>query len=584
MFSTIKFIYPHWRAHARRMVAIVVLGLLSAALHTVTPLIIKHIIDGLKTHLSPEYITKDILIILGAGVLIYIVNLFAQRNRAWMNMRIEWEIRKRVFDHILSLDSRFYHAWATGDLVTRLLDDIEEKLSWFACSGVFRFIQSSFTFIIVISVMFYMNVPLTLWSLIPMPFLLLLYIRTGRLMTLRYNEVQKAISGIIAFLEACFTGIRVVKANSKEKCQSAAFIKMAFGQRDAEIAATKLHGLFSSVFHYAGFMCVFFVFLGGGKMVMAQAITLGELIAFQFFTAMIVWPLFDISNFVVSGKRASVSVERLKALLKTRAGVTDTAVPLEIGGRITSLGFNSVSFKPGSRGEPEVLKNITFSAQSGKRMAVVGKIGSGKSLLMSLVPRLADASSGTVVVDGIDIRSLKIAELRSKVGYVPQEAVIFTDTIKNNITLGRKHLDQKQIDQAVEASQLKNDLESFPKGLDAAVGTRGTTLSGGQKQRIAVARAIIGKPDILLLDDCTSAMDADTENNLWEALSSYMPESICMIITHRAKTIANSDHILTIENGRLVEEGRHEELLKLQGVYAQIYQRQKLEDELGDVR
>ena len=181
MFSTLKFIYPHWRTHARRMVVIVVLGLLSAALHTVTPLIIKHIIDGLRTHLSPEYITKDILIILGAGVLIYIVNLFAQRNRAWMNMRIEWEIRKKVFDHILNLDHRFYHAWATGDLVTRLLDDIEEKLSWFACSGVFRFIQSSFTFTIVISVMFYINVPLTLWSIIPMPFLLLLWLEKSYL-------------------------------------------------------------------------------------------------------------------------------------------------------------------------------------------------------------------------------------------------------------------------------------------------------------------------------------------------------------------------------------------------------------------
>lgn len=584
MFSTIKFIYPHWRAHARRMVAIVVLGLLSAALHTITPLIIKHIVDGLRTRLNPEYITKDILIILGAGVLIYIVNLFAQRNRAWMNMRIEWEIRKKVFDHILGLDRRFYHAWATGDLVTRLLDDIEEKLSWFACSGVFRFIQSSFTFTIVISVMFYINVPLTLWSLIPMPFLLLLYIWIGKRMTLRYNEVQTAISGIIAFLEACFSGIRVVKANSKENCQSSAFVKMAVRQRGAEIAATRLHAFFTSLFHYAGFMCVFFVFLGGGKMVIEQTITLGELIAFQFFTAMIVWPLFDISNFVVAGKRASVSVERLKALLKTRAEVTDPAVPLEIPGRITSLGFDSVSFKPGSRGEPEVLKNITFSAQAGKRLAVVGKIGSGKSLLMSLVPRLADASSGVVVVNGVDIREFKIADLRSRIGYVPQEAVIFTDTIKNNITLGRKHLDQKQIDKAVKAAQFKNDLDAFPKGLDAVVGTRGATLSGGQKQRIAVARAIIGKPDILLLDDCTSAMDADTENNLWEALSSYMPESICMIITHRAKTIANSDHILTLENGKLVEEGRHRELLKLQGVYAQIYQRQKLEDELGDVR
>ena len=579
MIFTLKWLFPYWKRHAFRMSSIVVFGMLSAVLHTINPLLIKNIINGLSSNLNPGYIRHNVLLILGVGLGIYFTNMIAQRNRAYMNMKLEWEFRKKVFDHIIRLDANFYHKYTTGDLVTRLADDISNKISWFSCSGVFRFIQSMFTIIAVISTMLYFNPVLTFWVLSPVPLILIFSIKTGKTLSGRYTALQESITALYDFLETCFTGIRLIKANAKESAQEAFFTARTSAQMEAEISTARLGMVFSYFFHYAGFFSVVLLYIIGGKMVIDGRSTLGELIAFQFYSGMIIHPLMDISNFFISGNRAGVSIRRIEELLSMKSAIRHPS-----GGRrlepVRELEFSKAALK-NPKGDDFLLRDISFKALRGQRVALVGKIGCGKSTLLALALRLNEHDSGDIRLNGHDIRTLDLARLRERMGYTSQEASIFTGTIYENIVMDRPGVTMEMIDKALGIAQLKQDMRKFPKGLETFVGTRGFSISGGQKQRLAVARAVLASPDILLLDDATSAMDAQTEDAFWKAFRKELPDTICLAVTHRAHTIETSDLILAMNDGRIAERGTHAELIAMNGVYRQIYERTRLEEEIG---
>jgi ATP-binding cassette subfamily B protein len=577
MLYTLKWLYPFWRKHGAVMTMIVAFGIVSAVLRTAIPRFIQHIIDGLSANVAPEYITHNALMIGCAGLLSFIINMTAQNARSWMNSRIELEAREMVFNHVMRLDRSFFHKYTPGDVLTRLMDDVQYKLSWFACSGVFRFVQASFTMLFVITMMLHVNPYLTAWALAPMPVLLVVYTWTQKRLNERFDAVQNAITEIYNMLEACFGGIRLIKANSKESCQEKIFDAIATKQSRAEISSLKIQAIFSSLFQYIGSLCSVFVYIGGGAEVIHGQITLGALIAFQIYSGMLVWMVLDVSSFVVQGKRAAVSIRRIDEMLLARPEVTEPHTPRKLPAKIKELKFSRAAY---DIKKSRILHPLSFSAKAGQRVSVVGKIGSGKSTLLMLVPRLADASAGHILLDGEDLREFSLAGLRDRIGYVPQQAIIFSDTIRNNITLGRL-IAREDFDTALRVAQLSEELDQFGKGLETMVGPRGATLSGGQKQRIALARAIVAKPQILLLDDCTSAMDADTEEHLWRDMALYMPGSICLFVTHRSKTIAASDLILTMDEGRIAEKGSHAELMALNGLYRKIYERQKLADEMA---
>jgi ATP-binding cassette subfamily B protein len=579
MIFTLKWLLPYWRRYKWRMLIIILMGMASAAMSAIYPYLLKQIINGLSTQMTREYLHRSIWLILGVGVANTFVSIVAQRNRAYMNMKLEWDFRKEVFNHVLRLDQHFFHKFTTGDLVTRLVDDISNKISWFSCSGVFRFIQAIFTLVGAVVMMVLLNPWLAFWVLLPTPFMLALSLIAGRKLHERYDAVQKTITLIYDFLETCFTGIKLIKANAKEAAQCAFFTAKADGQKEAEIASERLHVVFSYFYHSANFVSVAILYLAGGLMVMRGRATLGDLIAFYFYAGMIMGPLRDISEFFVAGTRAGASIKRVDELLQAKNAVRRPKKPLPPPAAITSLEAADVCVLT-DKGEP-LLKKITFAARSGQLVAVVGKIGSGKTSLLALLTRLAEFSAGELCVNGTDIRNFAPEELRSRLGLVTQEPFIMTDTVLNNITLGREVPDAGALDRALRVSQLKHDLEKLPKGLETQVGTRGVSLSGGQKQRISIARAILARPDLLLFDDATSAMDAQTEENFWKAFRAELPSAICLIVTHRVKTIEHADFILTMDEGRLAEKGTHAELMALGGLYKQIYERRKLEEELG---
>ncbi len=581
MTFTLKWLLPYWRRHAARMAVIVVFGMASAALQAYNPMLIKNIVNGLSGNLTPEYLRHNVLLILGVGFGLFLANLVAQRNRAWMNARLEWEIRRDVFDHVIRMDRNFFHRFTTGDLVARLSDDISEKISWFSCSGVFRFVQACFTLAAIVGMMLYLNPVFSLCVLAPLPLVLFLSLKTGRLLSGKYKELQESITELFDFLETCFTGVRVIKANAKESSQLGFFKGRTAAQREAEVSTARLQVLFSYFWHEAGFLSIALLYAVGGLLVINGKATLGELIAFQFYANMVVMPLMDISQFVVAGNRAGVSIRRVNELLASRSSLKHDLGDMTTPDHITSLEFRKAGLKSPD-GQSMLVRDITFRAARGQRVAVVGKIGSGKSTLLSLALRLSEHDAGEMLVNGADIRAWNLPLFRERVGYTAQEAAIFTGTLRDNILMDRKFgVTEAMLEKALETSQLKQELHKFPKGLDTVVGTRGFALSGGQKQRVAIARALLTGPDVLLLDDATSAMDAQTEHLFWKAFRREHPDALCLAVTHRARTIETSDLILVLEDGRLAEQGTHDELMANGGPYRQIYERQKLREELG---
>ncbi|MFC2172184.1 ABC transporter ATP-binding protein, partial [Acidobacteriota bacterium] len=322
------------------------------------------------------------------------------------------------------------------------------------------------------------------------------------------------------------------------------------------------------------------VLAAGGYMVITSGLSYGSMAVFIYYVVWLVFPMFDIGNFLVKGRQSAVSINRLLELERVPAMVRDNG-SAGLNGKVRGgLTFEDVVYTfPGS--ERKIVDGVSLDIKPGQTVALVGRVGSGKSWLVNLIPRLVDPSGGRILLDGRDLREFKVEDLRRCVGYVPQEPVLFSDTVKNNILFGREDIPDSRLEWAVEVAQLKGEIDGFPQGIDTQIGTRGVAISGGQKQRLALARALVGKPGILILDDCTSALDSRTEATLWERLHEVMPDMTAILITHRPDTLERAERIFVLDDGKVVESGRHDDLMDRRGLYATIYRRYRLEAEVG---
>jgi len=367
-----------------------------------------------------------------------------------------------------------------------------------------------------------------------------------------------------------------------------------------------VQAILESLWGYVWQVGIVVVLLAGGFYVIGGKLSIGEFIAFDSYVLMLIYPMFDVGNFLVRGMRASASIDRLMELENhapmippdepapdTRVAAAGAAavglsrdvrahVPRgrdgsHVEGRIE---FEDVSFGFAGFGDG-ILHDVSFCADPGERVALVGRVGSGKSWAVRMIPRLVDPTSGRITVDGIDLKDYDLHSIRQRIGYVPQEPLLFSDTIENNIKFDREGIDDETVAWALEVSQLTQDLAALPKGLKTRIGVRGMSISGGQKQRLALARALAGKPRILILDDCTSALDAKTETALWDRLHQVMPDLTCFIITHRPATLELADKVIVLDEGRVVETGTHGGLLEQEGLYFKLYNRIRLEEDVG---
>lgn len=598
MREKIRWFWNYYRDYKYVLAVLIILTPIQVSLQVFLPRLIEFAVDYVKTGQVAAHPVAQWLVARGdqlgvsnavalagsvvlLGLIAALLYIVVQAHRTWMNIKLEWIFRQRSFDGVTLKGPDFFNKFRTGDLVTRMTDDVAEKLSWFACSGIFRFYEAMLMVTFAVTMMISINPRLALYSAGPLPILILIFFKTSSLLDKRYDQLQKKISHFTDVMEACFSGIRVVKAYVREKSQLGKVDQALAERRKAEIDTIKANVRVESMYFYIWQIGIIIVTLAGGLMAIGGNLTVGELVAFVYYVVYLVFPMFDIGQFLVKSRQSAVSIDRLMELEKVPPMVTDTGTAPGNGNLHGELSFENVQFKFGNS-ERHILDGISFDVKPGQKVALVGKVGSGKTWLINLLPRLVDPTGGAIKLDGTDLRLYKLEDLRSSIGYVPQEPVLFSDTVRNNIIFGRESISDTVLEWAIEVAQLKDEIATFPKGLDTAIGTRGMSISGGQKQRLALARALVGKPRVLILDDCTSALDARTEARLWERLHEVMPDMTAILITHRPDTLERVDMIYVLEDGKVTESGRHYDLMAQGGHYARVYKRYQLAEQVGD--
>ncbi len=504
--------------------------------------------------------------------------------RAMINSKLGMDVREHYFSVILEKGHRFFQKFRTGDLVTRLTDDIEgfPKIAWFCCSGIFRAIESGSKFLFCLAFMLAMNWKLALLSITPLPvmFLIFYFLRTA--LSKRSDELQKIISRTNDALEAAFSGVRILKAFRGETNQTNQFRILLDERIGTEVSLVKLWMGLRNLYEGISFVGQIIVMVAGGVMVIQGDLSLGEFYAFYMYVTLLLQPLLDIPHLFTSSRQAFVCIDREIEIEETPGGTEDIFTGTLPISRVDDLELKSAKF----RFEDNLslaLDDISLALKRGEKAAVVGSVGSGKSTLIKLVAGLILPNEGQILVNGKPLESYDIDSYHSRVGYIPQESTLFSESVIDNVIFGRD-ISEQTVRESLDMAQVLEEMEALPDGLKEVLGQKGLTVSGGQKQRLAIARALAGKPDVLLMDDCTASLDAENERRFWAMFAEKFPDTACLIVTHRLATARQADVIYVLENGKIVGKGTHLELLQTCEEYQNFLTRDELQAALASAK
>ena len=495
-----------------------------------------------------------------------------------MSRHIEYDLKNEIFQHYQSLPLSFYRRNNTGDLIARISEDVS-KVRMYIGPAIMYGINMVVLSIILLPVMFSISVKLTLYALIPLPILSLSIYFVNNIINKRSEEIQESLSDLSTFVQEAFSGIRVLKSFAREANSLERFAEESDNYKKKSLQLTQVNAMFFPlIMSLIGLSTVLTVFVGGTE-VINGTLSIGNIAEFILYVNLLTWPVTALGWVTSIIQRAAASQKRINEFLHTKNDIiSHENIEQEIEGKVE---FKNVSFTYDDSGI-EALKDISFTVKPGESIAIIGTTGSGKSTIANLISRMIDPSKGIIYIDGINLKNYNPTKFRDQIGSVPQDVFLFSDTISNNVAFGLESLDEEKTIQALKFADLYENILEFPNQLETILGERGITLSGGQKQRLSIARALAKAPRLLILDDCLSAVDTKTENNILQSLKQIMVNKTSIIISHRVSSAKLADKIIVLDDGFIIESGSYDQLINANGTFKQLYEKQLVSKEIEE--
>lgn len=531
-----------------------------------------------STALIREELIHNILLIIATTIIAGFLTFLMRQTLIVMSRHIEFDVKNEVFRQYENLSQNFYKQNRTGDLMNRISEDVS-KVRMYVGPAVMYAINTAIRFAVVIAYMYAVSPKLTLYTLLPLPILSYAIFKLSTEINKRSTTFQQYLSKVSSFSQEVFSGVRVIKAYSLEEQQQAEMVDLSVESKVKSLQLAKVQAVFGPLMlALIGVSNLVVIYFGGMLYIQGSISSIGTIAEFILYVNMLTWPVASLGWISSMVQEAEASQKRINEFLKIKPDIQNSnPAHTPIHG---SIAFNQVSFTYDDT-QVTALQNISFHVQKGQTLAILGKTGSGKSSIISLISRLYDPTSGSIEIDGKDLKSLNLFDLRSSIACVPQDAFLFSDSIKNNIKFGNEKASDEAVIEAAKKSVVHDNIMQFNQQYETILGERGITLSGGQKQRVSIARALIKDAEILLLDDCLSAVDTETEELILSNLLDFCKDKTTLIVSHRVSSAKNADHIIVLEDGQILEQGSHNQLLNLQGYYADLYAKQLSEKDLN---
>ena len=580
-FRAFRFLAPLIREQRPIFAIGVVLILLTSLSQVAVPRLVGLAIQKLESGIGVDLIGPIALAMVGAVLIRGLTSFWTRETVIASSRRIEKKLRDQLYEHISSLDGSFYSKTHTGDLMSRFTSDIEAVRMVFGPAVMYS-VQTAFTLIFALSMMIQIDWQLTLYSLIPLGFLTVAIRVIGPKVHRESMRAQEMLSGISVHSQENFANAPVIKAFVVEDAEVERMQRLSHDYFRQNLRIARLRAISGSAMWLFGDLALVTLLLIGGMSILQGDLGLGEFATFNGCQLLLIWPMIALGWVMNLFHRGAASAERLQAILDAKPLVDDSLSTGLTTVQKGSVEFQKVSFRY-PEGEVPALENVSFDLPPGGTLGIVGVTASGKTSLLNLIPRLSPATSGLVLIDGKPIEEYPLKILRDSISMVPQEPFLFSATIAENIAFGVDDASDEQVRAVARLVRIDQEIDKFPNGYGQRVGERGITLSGGQKQRIAIARAILQKPRILLLDDVLSAVDSETETSILEGLKDWTRDLTALIVTHRLSAVTHADEILVLDGGKVIERGTHSELLEKKGKYSELWRKQTIESELEDL-
>ena len=581
----LQYLNLYFKKYSGRLTLGLIITIIATIFKIIVPKIIGDIVDVVKNYLDntitdieivKQELITNIAMILGAAILAGFFTFLMRQTFIVVSRYIEFDLKNEIFKQYQQLSLEFYKKNRTGDLMNRISEDVS-KVRMYVGPALMYSVTNLTLLIVTISYMFYKAPSLAVYAIAPLPLLSFAIYKLSAAIHKRSTIVQQYLSKLTSFTQESFSGISVIKAYGIEPRIIRDFNYLSEGSKNKNIDLVKVQALFFPLMILLiGLSNILVIYIGGNQFISGQIKELGTIVEFLIYVNMLTWPVAVVGWVTSMVQQAEASQKRINEFLKEQPDILNyefSSSPIK-----GKLEFKNLSFTY-SDTNITALKNISFTVNQGETVAILGNTGSGKSTILELIGRLYDVEKGQIIINNKNIRDLNLFDLRSSIGYVPQDAFLFSDSIINNIKFGKENATEDEVFKAAKAAAVHNNIIEFKKGYQTILGERGITLSGGQKQRVSIARALIKSPQILLLDDCLSAVDTETEEKIINNLESITNDKTTIIVSHRVSSAKKADKIIVLDEGEIIQQGTHNKLIKQVGYYKDLYAKQLLEKE-----